>query len=151
MKGISSIIAAVMIIAISVSAVAIALSVGSPAIEKSKEILILNQGKENLKVIDETINQVLQEGDGSSRKIGLTVTGGSYSISGNTVRFTMETKQQIIASGIAGSDDIVFVEASDGMINAYIDYPFDFVGEKTIEKGVHDLVIANRNGQIEIV
>jgi hypothetical protein len=140
-----------MIIAISVAAITLALSIGNPSIEKSKEILLLDQGKANLKVIDSAINQVQQEGSGSSREITLNVMGGNYYIGGKNVTFTMETNQQIISSGVARYEDSIYVEAFEGKIVAHIEYAFEFSGEKILEKGTHSLVISNQNGKIKIV
>ena len=55
MKGVSVLVAAVLVIAISIAAVTIALNVGNPAIERSKEILVYNEGKENILIIDNAI------------------------------------------------------------------------------------------------
>lgn len=150
MKGLSTLVAFVLVIVISISALIIALNIGNPAIEKSKEILILNEGKGNLKVLDNTINQVLQEGDGSSRRITLSVTGGTYNIENRTIEFIMDTKQQIVAPGVNGLEDGVFIEASEGKIRAYILYNFDFVGSARFERGLNNMLITNQVGKIKI-
>ncbi len=150
MKGVSVLVAYVLVIVISVSAIALALNIGNPAIERSQEILILNEGKENLKIIDNAIDQVMAEGDGSSRELSVGVGGGRYIVEGNTITFEMTTNQQIIAPGVSGSEDDIYIEASEMMITAQITYPFDFVGEKEFGKGLNNLVIANQAGQIKI-
>lgn len=150
MKGVSVLIAFVMVIAISTAAVAIALSIGNPAIEKSKEIIVLNEGKANLKIIDSKINEVLQEGDGSSRKVTLNVNGGLYNIEKNRVTFTMETQQQIIDDGVSGFRDGVYIEATPGKILVYLEYVEDFIGTKLFGNGFNDVVITNQNGQVKI-
>ncbi|MDD5416785.1 MAG: hypothetical protein PHU12_02300 [Candidatus Aenigmarchaeota archaeon] len=150
MKGISVLIAFVLVIVISIAAVTIALNIGNPAIDKSKEILVLNEGKSNIKVIDNAINQVLQEGDGSSRKITVGVTGGSYTISKNRVEFAMDTNAQIIASGVSGMEDGIYVEVTDGKIRGYVEYNFDFVGTTEFGKGLNTLLISNEGGSIKV-
>lgn len=150
MKGISPLIAAVLIIAISVSAIAVALSIGNPSIQRSKEILILNEGKDNLKLIDNAVNEVLEEGNGSSRKLTVHVTGGKYTISGNIAEFEMDTSEQVVGVGIERSEDVVYVEGSKNKIRVYTEYEFDFIGEKTFGQGTYMLVIANDDGDIVI-
>lgn len=150
MKGISPLIAAVLVIAISISAIAVALNIGNPSIERSKEILILDEGKSNLRLIDSSINQVLQEGDGSSRKITLKVTSGTYRIYDNMIEFEMQTNQQIVGSGVVVEEDILSITASTNKITASVSYNFNFIGEKRFGQGTHMLIISNSGGDIEI-
>jgi len=150
MKGVSVLVAFVLVIAIATAAVAVALSIGNPAIEKSKEIIILNEGKANLKILDSKINEVLQEGDGSSRKVTLSVNGGLYNIEKNRINFTMDTQQQIIADGVSGYRDGVYIEVTSGKILVYLDYAKDFIGTKSFGSGLNDVIITNQNGQIKI-
>jgi len=150
MKGISVIVASVLLIAISIAAITLALNIGNPSIERSKEILILNQGKENLLLIDSAIDQVMKEGDGSSRKLTLQVTGGKYTVTDNYIEFEMDTLQQIVGEGVEGSEGDMYIIGEKNKIYAYLEYDFIFIGEKIILKGTHQLVISNQGGNIEI-
>ena len=159
MKAISPLIGFVLIIAISIAAISIAMNIGTPAIERSKEVLMYEEGKNNLKLIDGAINEVLQEGDGSSRKVSLKITDGSYSIYDNTVEFIMITKQGIISHDECKSnEDIECVTEDDGLsidvqgneITVYIEYDFNFVEDKEFGTGSHDMFITNDNGFVLI-
>ncbi|MBU3896682.1 MAG: hypothetical protein KJ697_01990 [Nanoarchaeota archaeon] len=160
MKGVSVLIAFVLVIVISVAALTIALNIGNPTIEKSKEIIILNEGKSNLKIIDSTINQVLQEGDGSSRRLSISVSGGTYNIKNNRLEFVMDTKYQIVSETFSNEtvtdvpykviEDGLTVEATAGKILVYIEYKFDFVNTARLERGTNSILISNKDGDIQI-
>lgn len=123
MKGVSPLVGFVLIIAISVSAITIAMNIGMPAIERSKEIILYEEGKDNLKIIDAAINQVLQEGDGSARIVRLKGTG-DYFVNGNNVEFVMETKQGIIAPDIEKEEDGLLIKTVGNQITVYLEYDF---------------------------
>ena len=150
MKGVSVLVAAVLVIAISIAAITIALNVGNPAIAKSKEVLLFNEGKENLLIIDNAINQVLQEGDGSSRKISLQVADGKYTIGNGYIEFVMDTPNQIIGEDVSRTEDILEIEEYEGEIYVWVDYDFDFVEEKILYSGTHQLIISNQGGDIAV-
>jgi len=155
MKGVDTLVAFILVIVISVAALTIALNIGNPTIERSKEILILNEGKSNLKIIDSTIGQVLQEGDGSSRRLSITVTGGTYYISSSSIEFKMDTKYQIVNETLNGLpyyvvEDGISVEASRGKIYLYVDYLFNFVNNARFERGANSILISNKAGSIQI-
>jgi len=148
MKGISPLVGFVLVIAISVSAIAIAMNVGNPAIERSQEILIYNEGINNLKLIDSAINEVMQEGDGSSRKVNLKVTDGIYNVYSGEISFTMTTNQGIVADGVEKEEDGVNIEADNGEILMYIDYSFSINGDNEYYSGSHEVFVINENGKI---
>ncbi|MBU3905059.1 MAG: hypothetical protein KJ906_02850 [Nanoarchaeota archaeon] len=159
MKAISPLIGFVLVMAISIAAISIAMNVGTPAIERSKEILIYEEGKNNLKLIDGAINEVLQEGDGSSRKVSLKFSDGKYNVVDNRIEFFMITKQGIIShEECQSNEDIECVIEEDGVsidvlgneIRAYIEYDFDFIDDKEIVNGAEYLIISNQNDQISI-
>jgi len=150
MKGISPLIGFVLIIAISVAAIGIAMNIGTPAIERSKEIIIYEEGKTNLKLIDGAINEILQEGDGSSRKINLKITDGKYIVNNRKVEFIMTTNRGIVAPDIVKEEDGLTVETVGNEITVYIEYDFDFVDDKEIIKGTEQIIISNQDDRVSI-
>ncbi len=125
------------------------MNVGTPAIERSKEIIIFEEGKSNLKLLDGAINEVLQEGDGSSRKVALKINYGSYIITNRTMKFVMTTSQGIIAPDIQKEEDGLSVETIGAEITVYIEYDFD-LEDKEFSKGIQSVFVKNDSGKISI-
>ena len=98
MKGLSPIVAAIFVLAISVTSVVIVLRVGLPAIDESQEFAVLTEAKGVLLSIDNAIREVASEGEGSTRRLNLRITGGTYFIDNVTdeVRFELESESGII-------------------------------------------------------
>jgi hypothetical protein len=71
MKGVDALIASVLIILISITAIFIALQYGRPSTDKAKEILLMQEGKGNLVSIDGAVNDVITEGENSQYPKGL--------------------------------------------------------------------------------
>jgi len=66
MKGVSVIIAAVIVIIISITAMFLALQIGTPGTDRAKEILLMQEGKNTLISIDNAVKSVSEEGQGST-------------------------------------------------------------------------------------
>ncbi len=122
MKGIDALIASVLIIAITIAAIAIALQLSNSSTDKMKEIMLMQEGKDNLVTIDNSVKDVLTEGEGSTRALRLTVSGGSYVIDDDSVSFVMETMSQIVGVGVSKVESGVNITGSEGVISLMISY-----------------------------
>jgi len=80
MKGISPLIGFVLTIFLITVAVAVALSVVKPTIDRSKAYMIYSESIQNLQLLDSAIREVASEAEGSKRTVLLTVTDGEYRI-----------------------------------------------------------------------
>lgn len=87
-KGISTIISAVLMILVSVSAIYIVLSVAMPVIDRAYESAAMNEADQNLQLLDNLIREVASEGTGSLRSIILRVSDGDYRIVNTSGNFT---------------------------------------------------------------
>jgi hypothetical protein len=146
MKGVDALIASVLIIIISVTAIGIALQLGNTSTEKAKEILLMQEGKNNLITIDNAVKNVLAEGEGSTRALRLIVSGGSYKIDNITssVSFSMESRAQIVGEGISKIEDGINITGSTNMI--YLELPYNNIqvaGKGEFGKGSRTVTVRN--------
>lgn len=117
MKGISVMIGAVLIIIISIAVIGVIIQASSPGIERSQEILTYQNAKSNIIKIDNSIKSVSYQGQGASIEISLTSTEGRYFIDDNDlIYFLMDTKSQIVGSGVSKIEDELNVTGSTGSI-----------------------------------
>lgn len=146
MKGVDVLIASVLILIISITAVFFALQLGGPSTQRTKEILLMQEGKNNLVSIDNVIKNVLAEGEGSTRVLRFSISGGYYKIdnSTNSLIFSMESAGQIIAEGASKIEDEINFTGKAGII--YLNLSYDnvqIVGKDEFGRGYHTLTIRN--------
>jgi len=146
MKGVDALIASVLIILISVTAIFIAFQLGNPSTEKAKEILLMQEGKNNLMTIDNAVKNVLAEGEGSTRALRLTISGGYYTIDNitNSVLFSMESRAQIVGDGISKIEDGINITGATRMIYLRLQYSnIQIKGKGEVGRGTHTITVRN--------
>lgn len=146
MKGVDALIASVLIILISVTAIFIALQLGNPSTEKAKEILLMQEGKNNLMTIDNAVKNVLAEGEGSTRALRLTISGGYYTIDNitNSVLFSMESRTQIVGEGISKIEDGINIIGATRMIYLRLQYNnIQIKGKGEVGRGTRTITVRN--------
>jgi hypothetical protein len=146
LKGVSNLVSAILITIIVIGAISLVLNMGTPAIDRSKEILLYKEGKNNLKLVDNSIKQVL-EGEGSTRSLSLSITDGNYYVHENndTIMFVMNSASQIVGIDVSKTEDGVNITGKPGIIYFSIDYDnIDVVGGVIFGKGSHSLKIKNQ-------
>lgn len=101
MKGVSAIIATVLIILFSVAAISIVLMVGTPAINRARDSGIVNEAYQNMRVVDNLIRTVSSEGPGSLRTAQIKSVGGTYRISpvAGTFDYELELSSDLFPRG----------------------------------------------------
>ena len=150
MKGVSVIIASAIIIVISVTAAYLALQYGTPAIDRSNEILLLQEAKETLTSIDNAVTSVVTEGNGSTRVLALRITGGSYlvDVSNDQITFSMDTFAQIVGDNVSKIENGINITGTPGRITLYL--PFDYNITEGVEfgSGNYNLIVRNEGYDI---
>lgn len=116
MKGVSPLIAMVLVIAFGFGMMAIVLSFVNPLLDKAKDSGIVNEATQNMQLLDSAIKAVASEAKGSKRTISIKVTDGVIRTNGSTERVSLEftPKARTILDGFAGDVKIesrpVFLE-----------------------------------------
>jgi hypothetical protein len=146
MKGVDALIASVLIIAISITAIFIALQLGNPSTERVKEILLMQEGKNNLITIDNSVKNILAEGEGSTRALRLSISGGYYTIDNttNSVLFSMESRAQIVGEGVSKIENGINITGAAGMVHLSLQYnSIQVTGRGEIGRGTRTITIRN--------
>ncbi|MEM3609613.1 MAG: hypothetical protein QW076_01745, partial [Candidatus Anstonellales archaeon] len=146
MKGVDTLIASVLILIIFISAVFITLQLSEPSIQKSKEILLMQEGKSNLINIENAVKEVLAEGEGSVRVLKFSTSGGYYKIdnSSNSIVFSMDSFSQIIAEGVSKIENNINITSKTGKIYLNLSYEnIEIIGWGEFGRGYHSLIIRN--------
>ena len=79
-KGVSVLISMVFVIMITVSAIAVVLQFGLPAIQKMKEAASIGEAETVMEILDNSVRQTASEGVGTFKKVQISVTDGAYRV-----------------------------------------------------------------------
>jgi flagellin-like protein len=131
LKGVSPLIAYVMVIMIVFSGITLVLLFGMPVIERAKESSIINEGLGNLRLLSKNIEEVVKEGIGSFRSINLKVTEGEYKINEktNSIEFFYSPKKYSTEPGFFREDNILLISGKNAVAK---EYDLDNDGENEI-------------------
>lgn len=146
MKGVDALIATVFIIMISIVGIAIVLESSQPSVGRVQEISLMKEGKSVLTQIDNAVREVSQEGEGSTRTLQLSISGGSYFIDGenDVVIFFMDSTSQIVGEGISQKENNVNVFGGKKSVYMNISYTnINIINEERFGKGYRTLTIRN--------
>lgn len=146
MRGVSPIVGAVLIIAITISAIFLAFNMGGPAVDRAKEVLVMQEGKSILLDVKNSVNSVLTEGNMSTRLLEFRIIDGNLKIDedNNAVTFSMNTQTQIIGVGISKVEDDINITGSTGLIQLNLTFDnVDVIGSLDMGKGTRKLTIRN--------
>lgn len=144
-KGVSELISVAILVLITTVAMAIALLVGTPVINKAKESAVFNEAVQNMKIIDNIIKEVSSEGRGSFRAVQLKITDGEYKINQktNTIEFTDIIKTGILTPGTFVKEGNVFISAGVNAKASKYDLNLDGVSDLVLENEIMRVAILN--------
>jgi len=146
MKGVEPLIAAVFIIIISITGIAIVLESSQPSIGRLKEISLLEEAKKILTQVDNAARSVGEEGEGSTRVLQLSVSDGNYAIDTDkdAVTFSMDSKSQVIGRGVSKIEGNVNMYGELNRVLMNISYStVNITGGGSFGRGIHSLIIRN--------
>lgn len=146
MKGIDTLMAAVFIILISIAGIAIVLETSQPSVGRLEEISLMKEGKDILTQIDNAVRDVAQQGEGSTRVLTLSVSGGEYFIDSEkeATVFYMISHSQIIGVGISKTEGSINMFGEPNRVLLNISYSNINITEGgRFGKGYHNLFIRN--------
>jgi len=146
MKGISVIIASAIVIVISITAAYLVLNLGKPGTDRIKEMLLMQEAKDNLMSIDNAIRAVSEEGQGSTRDLRITVTGGYYTIDieNEAVVFSMDSFAQIIGIGVSKTENGINMRGEPGKVYLNLTYGnYNITDGLEFGKGTYILIVKN--------
>lgn len=99
MKGQSSTVSAVVITAVTLSAVGVVLNVANPAIDRARDAAAVEQATTFMNELDDTIRATASEGEGSTRTLTLNFDRGEFYLNAttNTLSYNLETTAKPIS------------------------------------------------------
>jgi len=140
-KALSEIVSAALIIMFSIIAISLILNALNPVIDKAKDSAIIDEGFRNLELIDNTIREVVSEGEDSKRTINLKVTDGTYKVdsTNDQMNFTYKLKAEL---NIGGQRDRVNITVNASTVNLFVKYTnIDIQGLAHFTKGDNSILI----------
>ena len=140
-KALSPFISTTLVILIGIIALTLTLTVLTPALNKAKDSAVINEGFNNLEIIDSTIREIASESEDSKRTIGLKVTEGSYRVDSTNdfINFTYRMKEGL---QISGQRDNINISISVNEITLFIEYTnLDLQGSGRFTKGDNSVII----------
>jgi hypothetical protein len=146
MRGIEPIIAAVLVIAISIAGIAIVLQYSQPSVTRLSDISVYNQAKDVMKQIDNNFGYVIIEGEGSTRVLHLSIGGGYYMIDNVTdsLKFSMDTSSNLIGDGVSNIEGNLNITGKIGKILITRSYPtVDITTGASFSSGNRNIIIRN--------
>lgn len=145
MKGINEMVSMVIVILVSVTAIAIVMTVALPAINKAKEVALLNEGKQNMHQLDDLVREVASEGLGSLRSFSFKSSGGEYAVNSriNSIDFTYSAKYSTIQPG-------TFIQDGNLMITSGTNSKASIYNLSTPADGNGQIVLENENIRVAL-
>ncbi len=146
MKGVEPLIAAIFIIIISITGIAIVLESSQPSVSRLQEISLLEEAKKILTQIDNSVRTVGEEGEGSTRVLQLSVSDGNYmiDIDKDSVSFSMNSKSQVVGRGVTQVEGNVRIYGGLNQILMNVSYStVNITGGGSFGRGFHSLIIRN--------
>lgn len=147
MKGVSQLISTVLIFLLTTMAIGIALSIGTPTIDRAKQSATINEAIQNMKTFDNLIREVASEGKGSFRTLQMRVIDGEYKINQktNTIEYMHTIKSGIIESGTFFKDGNVFIVAGTNARASKYDLDGDGSADMVLENEIMRVALLNND------
>lgn len=101
-KGTSSLLAAIVVLAIVIAGIAMVLRIGMPAIQRARENSLISEAKSNLQLLRRKVESVQYNEKGFSQRIVLSVSSGQYLVKPekNKIYFSAELTSDLLPAGV---------------------------------------------------
>ncbi len=118
MKGLSPLLGMILVMIISVSVVVTVLDVGLPAIDRAREIMLFGEAKENMVLLNNKIEEISLQGEGSSSRLNLIINGGQYDIDpvSDEISVTLESKHKIVGVDVSYTEDGIDIQGEEDKV-----------------------------------
>jgi len=142
-RALSPFISATLILIIGIIAISLVLSVIKPSLDKARDSVVIDEAFRNLNLIDDTIREVVSEGEDSKRTILLRITEGKYLVDSDCdcINFTYDMKTGL---DISGQRNGINITRTGNTINLFISYAkVDVQGSDHFTKGDNSAVVSH--------
>jgi len=140
-KGLSPFISFALVILIGITALSLILTVLNPVLDKARDSAIIDEGFNNLGIIDNNIMEVASEAEDSIRTINLKVTEGTYRVDSvnDFLNFTYRMKEGLEISG--QRDNINIMISGDEITLSIVYTNLNITGLDHFTKGDNSVLI----------
>lgn len=143
-KGLSPFFSLILIIAISLAGIVLVLRVATPFVEKTEDYSRFTEAKGLMNRFNSAINEVSAEGNGSSRKIQATVSGGEYRVSAadDAITYELETKHELFSSGMSRAEGDLYVEFYNSTLRLILNSTtIDVTNDERWSRGFYEILV----------
>lgn len=146
LKGVSTLVGIVIVILVAVVSIGLVLVVVQPTINKGKEASLLNEARQNMHQIDDTIREVSSEGLGSLRTLNFRSSGGQYKVNApiNSIDFTYTVQYGTVQPGTFIQDGNLQISAGGAEAKA------SYYNLSTPADGTGQIVLENENIRVAL-
>ncbi|UCG95411.1 MAG: hypothetical protein JSV92_05255 [archaeon] len=157
-KGISPFIAFVLVVTISVAATILVMRAWSGSLEKTQDYSIINEARGVMNSINSAVKNVVAEGEGSSRRLSFSISGGHYRVSSSqdSITFSLDSRKELFSPGMSKREGDLYLEAYQNYtVKLKLNYTsIDLVTDKRWSKGSYIFMVKNNgtsSGKAELV
>ncbi len=156
-KGISPFIAFILVVAISVASVVIIMRLWGNSLEKFQGYAAVNDAKGVMSSINSAVKEVSVEGEGSSRKLSVSVSGGEYRVSAadDSVIFILDSGEELFPTGLSEEGDLTMETHGNYTVSLTLDYEsMDIVTDERWSGGSYNILVRNNgtsSGKVQLV
>lgn len=148
-KGVSPFIAFVLVTAISIAGIVIVMRGWDTSLEKTENYAIVSEAKGVLNSINSAIKEVSAEGEGSARKLSLSISGGQYRVSSaqDSIVFVLDNREEIFSPGLSKKEGDMYVEAYQNYtISLKLNYTsIDIATDNRWSSGSYHILVKNND------
>jgi hypothetical protein len=142
-SGLSTFISTALITLISLIGILLAINIVKPVLDRTTDNVIINEGFQNLGLLNDIIHEVASEDEGSKRTINIKISDGEL-VADTTIdylNFSYKTKSDLNFTGQRGNINITRMGDKSVLFVAYSNV--DLVGMGRFGKGENSVVIEN--------
>lgn len=142
-KGLSPFISTGLIILISLVGILLAVNFVKPVLDRARDNIIINEGFQNLDLLDSVIREVISEGEETKRTINIKVSDGEYEVDSTIdyLNFSYKMKSDLNLTGQRDKVNITRTIDKSILFVAYTNV--DLVSIEHFGKGENQVVIKN--------
>jgi len=148
--GISQFVSSVLLILIIVFGLIIASNFGKDIMDKINDNIVINEALQNMKLLNDVIQEVGSEGEMARRTLSVSVTNGKYEFDpyADSINFSYYMKSDL---NFTGSIENINISRDNGRIKLYIQYEkIDIVSYEQFGTGNNLVTIINEGINTEL-
>jgi len=157
-KGVGPFIAFVLVTAISIAGIVIVMRGWDTSLEKTENYATVSEAKGVMNSINSAVKEVSAEGEDSSRKLSLSISGGRYRVSAteDSIVFVLDSREEIFSPGLSKREGDLYVDVYQNYtVRLKLNYTsIDLVSDTRWSSGSYHILVKNNgtaSGKAEIV